>query len=87
MTLRQKGVNTCRLPEWRKNFGSPFHVYLRFKEIDQFQTARLRAGSADVREINSGNAHVAVRIREGEYTAHKTEGKWFIGDYVPSKLE
>jgi hypothetical protein len=47
----------------------------------------LQAESADVREINSGSAHVAVRLREGEYTAHKTEGKWFIGDYVPSKFE
>jgi hypothetical protein len=86
-TLRQTGVNICKLSEWRKNFGCPFHVYLRFKGIDQSQTARLRAESADVREINSGNAHVAVRLRDGEYTAHKTEGKWFIGDYVPSKVE
>jgi hypothetical protein len=86
-TLRQKGVNICRLSEWRKNFGCPFHVHLRFTGIVQSQTARLRAESADVREINSGNAHVAVRLKDGEYTAHKTEGKWFIVDYIPSKLE
>jgi len=84
-TLRQHGLNVCRLSEWRKSFSCGFHVRVRFISFDASQTARLHAEIADVREINSGNAHLAVRLRDGEYTLRKTEGKWTLGDYVPSK--
>ena len=84
-TLRQNGLNICKLSEWRKTFDCRFHVYLRFVGLDASQTARLHVETADVSEINRGDAHVAVRLREGEYIAVKTEGKWYISDYVPSK--
>ena len=83
--LRQSSLNVRTLSEWRKNFRCGYHVYLRFVEFDQSQAARLRADVADVREINSGDAHVAVRLRNGVYAVRKSEGKWSIGDYVPSK--
>jgi len=84
-TLRHQGLNVCGLSEWRKNFACGFHVHLRFVQTDQSQTARWHADAADVRDINSGDAHIAVRLRDGIYAARKTEGKWAISDYLPSK--
>ena len=84
-TFRQQGLSVCRLSEWQRNFACGFQVYLRFINFDSPQTARLHADVADVREINSGSAHIAIRLRGGEYTFHKTEGNWSIGEYVPSK--
>jgi len=84
-TLRQSSSNVRRLSDWRKSFRCGYHVYLRFVEFDQSQAARLRADVADVREINSGDAHFAVRLRNGVYAVRKSEGKWSISDYVPSK--
>jgi hypothetical protein len=84
-TLRQQGLNVCRLSEWRKKFACGFHVDLRFTSFDSSQLASLHVVATDVREINSGDAHLAVRLRDGEYIARKTEGKWSIGDYVPAK--
>jgi hypothetical protein len=83
--LRQHGLNVCKLSEWRKNFACGFEVHLRFMGLDTSQTARLHAEVADVRDINTGSAHIAARIRDGEYTLSKTEGKWSVGNYVPSK--
>jgi hypothetical protein len=83
--LRQQGLNVCKLSDWRKNLACGFQVHLRFMGFDTSQTARLHTEVADVRDINTGSAHVAGRIREGEYTLRKTEGKWSIGNYVPSK--
>ena len=84
-TLRQRGLNVCKLSEWQKHFSCGFHVTLRFISGGPPQTARLHADVADVREINSGVAHVAVRIRDGEYSLRERRGNWSIGDYIPSK--
>jgi hypothetical protein len=83
-TLRHLGLNICPLSEWRRHFVCGFHIYLRFVSFDPSKMARLHSDVADVREINSGDAHIAVRLREGEYSVRKTEGKWSISDYVPS---
>jgi hypothetical protein len=84
-TLRQAGLNVRSLADWRKNFTCGFLVYLRFISFDPSQTARIHAETADVREINNGDAHIAVRLRDGVYTARKAGGKWTISDYLPSK--
>jgi hypothetical protein len=84
-TLRQRGLNVRKLSEWRKNFACGFHVNLRFVSTDSRQTIRLHAEVADVRGINSGDGHFAIRIRDGEYSLSKSEGKWSIRKYVSSK--
>jgi len=84
-TLRQHGLNVCRLSEWHKNLACGFHINLRITSFGPSQAGSLHAEVVDVREINSGVAHIAVRRRDGEYSVRKTEGKWSIGDYVPSK--
>jgi hypothetical protein len=83
--LNQLGLNVCRLSEWQKRFDCGFHVDLRLISFDPSQSARLHADTADVREINNGVAHIATRMREGEYSLRKDQDKWAIVDYVPSK--
>jgi hypothetical protein len=84
-TLREHSLNVCKASDWQRHFSCGFQVDIRFISIDLSQTARLHAVTADVREINSGDAHVAVRLRDGEYSFRKTEGKWMLGDFIPSK--
>lgn len=83
--LRQRGLNVRRLSEWQKNFDCGFHINLRFVSFDPHQAARLHAEVGDVRAINSGVGHFAIRIRDGEYSLSKSEGKWSVREYIPSK--
>ena len=84
-TLRKHGLKVCKASDWHRNFSCGFHVDMRFINLDPSQTARLHATTVDVREINGGVAHVAVKLRDGEYSFRKTEGKWTLADYIPSK--
>jgi hypothetical protein len=84
-TLREHGLNVCKASDWHRNLACGFRIDVRFISIDPYQTARLHAATADFREINSGVAHVAVRLRDGEYSFRKTEGRWTLADYIPSK--
>jgi hypothetical protein len=84
-TLREHGLRVCKASDWHRNFSCGFRVDMRFISIDPPRTARLHATTADFREINSGVAHVAVRLRDGEYSFRKNEGKWTPADYLPSK--
>lgn len=84
-TLRQQGLNVCSPAEWRKKFDCGFQINLNFATSDSPQTARIHAEIADFREINSGDAHFAIRFKDGEYLVRKSEGKWLIASYTPSK--
>jgi hypothetical protein len=83
--LRQDGLNVRSLGEWQVKFSCGFHVYLRIMNSDAPQVARIRAEVADVREINRGEGDLAILVRKGEYSLHRTEGKWIVAEYVPAK--
>jgi hypothetical protein len=84
-TLRERGLNVCKASDWQKHLSCGFQVYMRLNSDVPSQRTRVHAATADVREVNSGVAHVAVRLRDGEYSLRKTEGKWTLADYTPSK--
>jgi hypothetical protein len=84
-TLRQRGLNVGSTIEWRRKFSCGFQVNLTFIDLNSSQVARIHAEISDLREINSGAAHFAVRVRDGEYLVRKNGRTWAISDYVPLK--
>ena len=58
---------------------------MQFVSLDTSPSARVHAEVQDLREINAGEGHVAVCLRDGEYSVRKIDGKWAISGYVPSK--
>lgn len=84
-TLRQQNLNVCSSAEWPKKFNCGFEVRMQFVSLDTSLSARVRAEVQDLREINAGEGHVAVRLRDGEYSLRKIDGKWAISGYVPSQ--
>ncbi|SRR6266849_9390626 len=83
--FRQQDLNVCSSAEWRKKFNCGFEVLLQFLSFNTSQGARVRAEVIDLREINEGVGHFAIRHRDGEYSVRKIDGKWLIREYVPSK--
>jgi len=83
-TLRQQNLNVCSSAEWPKKFNCGFEVQMQFVSLDTSLSARVRAEVQDLREINAGEGHIAVRSRDGEYSLRKIDGKWAISGYVPS---
>jgi len=80
--LRQRDLNVCSSGEWPKKSNCGFEVRLRFLGFHPALSARVHAEVADFREINEGVAHVAVRLRDGDYTVRKIGGKWSISEYI-----
>ncbi len=84
-TLKQYGLNVCKASDWQRDFSCGFHIDMHLSNIDASQTSRLHATTVDLREINNGDAHIAVTLREGDYSFRKNDGKWTVTDYSPSK--
>ncbi|HXL21749.1 MAG TPA: hypothetical protein VOA78_04725 [Candidatus Dormibacteraeota bacterium] len=84
-TLQQQNLNVCSSAEWPKKFNCGFEVRMQFVSLDPSLSARVHSEVQDLREINAGEGHIAVRLRDGEYSVRKTDGKWAISGYVPSK--
>jgi len=82
--LRRHNLNVRSQAEWRRKLVCGFQVTLRFVRLDFPLSAQIRADVADFREINTGQAHVAVRLRSGEYMLLRCNGKWSVGSYTPS---
>ncbi len=83
--LRKQDLNVCSSAEWRKKFNCGFEVRLRFANYDKSQSARVHAEVQDLREINEGVGHIAVQLRNGEYSVRKIDGKWSISEYISWK--
>jgi hypothetical protein len=84
-TLRQRGLNVGSPAEWRRKFTCGFQARLTFIDSDSSQVARIHAEISDFRDINSGAAHFAARVREGEYLVRTNGRTWAISDYLPLK--
>jgi hypothetical protein len=80
--LRQQNLNVCSSAEWPKKFNCGFEVRMRFANDDTSQSARVRAEVVDYRDINTGEGHLAVLHRTGEYAVRKIDGKWSISGYL-----
>ena len=84
--LREQHLNVCSSAEWRKKFNCGFEVLLRFVDFDDSKSARVHAEVQDLREINEGVGHIAIRQREGDYLIRKIDGKWSISGYIARNM-
>jgi hypothetical protein len=83
--LRKQNLNVCSSAEWQKKFNCGFEVRMRVVDFDASHSARIRAEVVDYRDINTGEGHLAVLQRTGEYAVRKIDGKWSVSDYAPLK--
>jgi hypothetical protein len=83
--IRLHGLNVCSSADWRRSFSCGFQVDFQIIDLALPEAARIRAEVADVREINRGEGDLAILVRKGEYSLHRTEGKWSVAEYVPAK--
>src|ERR1700719_2625828 len=69
--LRSHKLNVCSLGEWPKKTACGFSVWLELATFDSGDDARIRVQSSDLRDINTGSAHFATELRQGEYSMKK----------------
>jgi hypothetical protein len=81
--LRQQNLNVCSSAEWPKKFNCGFDVGVHFISLDAWQRARVHTEVQDLREINTGDAHIAVQLRDGDDVLRKSDGKWSISERLP----
>jgi hypothetical protein len=60
-----------------------FSVWLELATFDSDDDARIRVQSSDLRDINTGSAHFATELRQGEYSMKKTGGRWTVATFTP----
>jgi hypothetical protein len=76
--LRSHKLNLCSLGEWPKKTACGFSVWLELVTFDSDDAARIRIQSSDLRDINTGSAHFATELRQGEYSMKKVGGRWTV---------
>jgi len=83
--LRQRNLNVCAWSEWKKRLACNYVADLSPVAFESARSAKLHAEVDDFRDINTGDAHIATRLRSGEYRLVQSQGKWSIDAYSPSE--
>jgi hypothetical protein len=83
--LRRHRLHVCSEAEWRRNFSCGFGVLLEPVKFESSEAARVWFSSADYREIKEGKGDLATRLRQGEYSLRRTDGRWSIVQYMPDE--
>jgi hypothetical protein len=81
--LRSHKLNLCSLGEWPKKTACSYSVWLELAVFDSDDDARIRIQSSDLRDINTGSAHFATELRQGEYSMKKTGERWTVAAFTP----
>lgn len=81
--LRNHKLNVCSLGEWPKKTVCSFSIWLELVTFDSDDDVRIRIQSSDLRDINTGSAHFATELRQGEYSMKKVGGRWTVAAFTP----
>ena len=85
-SLRQRHSNLRSAAEWPKKFNCGFELQLEYTEFDLSRDIKVRSKVVDLRDINKGEGHFAILLKDGEYSLQKVDGKWSIRDYAAKPL-
>jgi hypothetical protein len=85
-SLRERYSSVRSSAEWKKKFNCTYELQLSYTNFDLSGDIKIRSKVLDLREINTGQAHFAVLVRDGEYSIQKLDGKWITKAYVPKPL-
>jgi len=86
-SLRQRNPNVRSTAEWSKQFNCGFELQLDYTQFDVSRSIKVRSKVIDLREINTGEAHIVTLLKAGEYSLQKVDEKWSIKGYVAMPLE
>lgn len=81
--LRNHKLNVCSLGEWPKKTACGYSVWLELVTFDSDDDARIRIQSSDLRDVNTGSAHFATELRQGEYSVKRIGGHWSVAAFAP----
>jgi hypothetical protein len=81
--LRSHKLNVCSLGEWPKKTACGYSVWLELVTFDSDDDARIRIQSSDLRDVNTGSAHFATELRQGEYSVKRIAGHWSVAAFTP----
>ena len=85
-TLRQRHSNVRSAAEWPKKFNCGFELQLEYTQFDLSRNIKVRSKVVDLRDINKGAGHIAVLLKDGEYSLQKVVGNWSIREYAAKPL-
>jgi hypothetical protein len=85
-SLRQRYGNVRRAAEWQKKFNCGFELQLEYTQFDLSQDIKVRSKVVDLREINKGEGHFAILLKDGEYSLQKVGSRWSIKEYSAKPL-
>src|SRR5262249_49749260 len=86
-SLRQRNPNVRSTAEWSKKFNCGFELQLDYTQFGVSRSIKVRSKAIDLREINTGEAHIQTLLKAGEYSLQKVDGKWSIKGYLAKPLE
>jgi hypothetical protein len=84
--IRDRYVNVRSSAEWAKRFNCSFELQLEYAQFDLSGEIKVRSKVLDLREINKGTGHIAVLMKDGEYSLEKVRGKWSVKGYASNVL-
>lgn len=85
-SLRQGHSNLRSAAEWPKKFNCGFELQLEYTQFDLSRDIKIRSRVLDLRDINKGEGHIAVLLKDGEYSFQYIDHKWSLRDYTPKPL-
>lgn len=85
-SVRQRYSNVRSAAEWAKKFNCGFELRLEYTQFDLSRNIKVRSKVLDLRDINKGEGHFALLLKDGEYSLQKVDGKWSIKDYAAKPL-
>jgi hypothetical protein len=74
--LRRRDFNVRSSSEWGKKFNCGFELQLEYTQFDLSGDIKVRSKVVDLREVNKGEAHIAILVKDGEYSLQKVDGQW-----------
>jgi len=85
-SLRRRKLKVRSSAEWTIKFNCGFELQLEYPQLDSSESVKVRSKVVDLREINTGQGHLALLQKDGEYLLKKENTKWSISGYLSIAL-
>ena len=81
-SLRERYSSVRSSAEWARKFNCGFELQLEYTQFDLSGDIKVRTKVVDLREINKGEGHIAILVKDVEYLLQKVDGKWSTKGYA-----
>jgi len=81
-SLRDRYSSVRSSAEWPKKFNCGYELQLQYTQFDPSGDIKVRSKVIDLREINKGEGHIAILVKDGEYSLQRVGGRWSTKAYA-----